>query len=148
MHADSFVYALTLQADGKLLLGGYFTTLAGQPRNHIARLSTPQAALQSLDISGHTVTWRRSGAGPETALPPILYFSPLGETYELLGTMQRISGGWQLTGFTPPPNQIFYLRTRAQVSSGQYSGSSSLIESTRQFYIDAPLDRIFADGFE
>ncbi len=62
--------------------------------------------------------------------------------------MQRISGGWQLTGFTPPLNQTFYLRTCAQVSSGAYNGSGGLIESTRQFYIDTPIDRIFADGFE
>ena len=33
------VTSLAVQADGKILLGGYFTTLGGQPRSHIARLN-------------------------------------------------------------------------------------------------------------
>jgi len=62
--------------------------------------------------------------------------------------MQRISGGWRLTGFTPPLNQNFYLRTRARISSGYANGSTGLIESTRQFFV-APLpDAILANGFE
>ena len=37
--ADSTVYSLALQADGKILVGGVFTTLGGQTRNHIGRLN-------------------------------------------------------------------------------------------------------------
>ena len=33
------VHCLVIQADGKFLVGGYFTTLAGQTRNHIGRLN-------------------------------------------------------------------------------------------------------------
>ena len=33
------VPSLALQADGKILVGGNFTSLAGQPRNHLARLN-------------------------------------------------------------------------------------------------------------
>jgi len=63
--------------------------------------------------------------------------------------MQRVTGGWRLTDFTPPPNQIFYLRTRGRVSSGQNNGSGGLIESTRQFFIvPPPVDNVFVDGFE
>jgi uncharacterized delta-60 repeat protein len=35
----SFVYSLAVQADGKILVGGYFTTLGGQTRNYLARLN-------------------------------------------------------------------------------------------------------------
>jgi len=137
-----------VQPDGKPVVGGdfSFTTLAGQARNRIARLSSPQAALQSLDISASAVTWSRSGAGPELALPPTLLFSVLGDVYAPVGSMQRINGGWRLTGFAPPLNQTFYLRARAQLSSGFGNGSGGLIESTRQFFIAS--DRIFANGFE
>jgi len=135
-----------VRPDGKLLVGGDFTMLAGQPRNRIAQLSVPQAALQALDIASGAVTWTRSGAGPELALPPMLQFSLLGDFYAPVGTMQRISGGWRLTGFTPPPNQNFYLRARGRVSSGFGNGSSGLIESTRQFFIIP--DSIFANGFQ
>jgi len=37
--ADSSVWALALQPDGKILLGGWFNTVAGQPRYQIARLN-------------------------------------------------------------------------------------------------------------
>ena len=108
----------------------------------------PEAALQSLDINGTEVTWTRSGAGPEIILPPILEFSLQGDSYASVGTMERMSDGWRFNGFIPPLNQIFYLRTRAQVSSSQYGSSSALIEGKRQFFIDTPFDRIFASGLD
>ena len=33
------MYSLAVQADGKILVGGYFTTLGGQTRNYIGRLN-------------------------------------------------------------------------------------------------------------
>ena len=36
---DPTVYSLAVQADGKILVGGGFTTLGGQPRNYIGRLT-------------------------------------------------------------------------------------------------------------
>jgi uncharacterized delta-60 repeat protein len=38
--AGSVVYALAVQGDGKVVIGGSFTSVNGQPRNHIARLNT------------------------------------------------------------------------------------------------------------
>ena len=37
--ADVSVYSLVVQANGKILLGGDFTIMNGQPRNGIARLN-------------------------------------------------------------------------------------------------------------
>ncbi|MCX6876480.1 MAG: choice-of-anchor D domain-containing protein [Verrucomicrobia bacterium] len=37
--ANGDVYCVALQPDGKILLGGDFTSINGQPRNHIARLN-------------------------------------------------------------------------------------------------------------
>ena len=45
---NSTVQALAVQADGKILVGGAFTTLGGQPRNRIARLSGPRDKQPSL----------------------------------------------------------------------------------------------------
>ena len=36
---NSYVYSLAVQADGKILVGGSFTTLGGQTRNHLGRLN-------------------------------------------------------------------------------------------------------------
>src|SRR5438128_4529755 len=37
-NANSTVNSIAVQADGKILAGGIFTTIGGQTRNHIARL--------------------------------------------------------------------------------------------------------------
>src|ERR1041385_2626225 len=37
--ANGTVNALAVQADGNILVGGAFTTLGGQTRNHLARLN-------------------------------------------------------------------------------------------------------------
>src|SRR5260370_37910816 len=36
--ADSFVWAVALQADGRILVGGGFLTLKGERRNYLGRL--------------------------------------------------------------------------------------------------------------
>ncbi|MEP6512045.1 MAG: delta-60 repeat domain-containing protein, partial [Dokdonella sp.] len=38
-NANNPIYALAVQADGKILVGGDFTTIAGQARNRLARLN-------------------------------------------------------------------------------------------------------------
>jgi uncharacterized delta-60 repeat protein len=153
-YADSEVYALAFQADGRIVVGGAFTTIGGQSRDYVARLSTPEAALQSLTLisysrGGSMVTWLRSGAGPELVLPPQLLFSQDGHTYAEVGTMQRIAGGWRYTGFSPPSGQPGYLRVRGRASSGEFNGSGGLIESTLQFGDGSEgIDGVFASGFE
>jgi uncharacterized delta-60 repeat protein len=38
--AENFIIVIVLQQDGKILIGGSFTSYGGHPRNHIARLNT------------------------------------------------------------------------------------------------------------
>lgn len=139
------VRVLAVQLDGKMLVGGKFTALGGEARNRIARLATVQAALQSLDAEGDgaSVTWRRSGAGPELTLPPVLSYSNNGVTYTPLGPMMRIAGGWQRTEVPALQRQTYYLRAEGIVTGG--SRSQGRIESKRQFFID---DTIFRNGFD
>lgn len=152
------VYSVGLQADGKALVGGVFqSTYSGSvgdvPRGRIARIGTPQGAPQSLSFVGYpngfsTVTWMRSGSAPELALPPTLLFEVAEGVFVPIDTMQRIDGGWRFHGyFLPPQHEIFALRARGQFSAGQYSASSSVIETTRRFYLDGN-DGIFTDSFE
>lgn len=37
-NADNGVYSIAVQPDGKIVVGGTFTSMGGQPRNGIARL--------------------------------------------------------------------------------------------------------------
>ncbi|MFC5490509.1 delta-60 repeat domain-containing protein [Dokdonella soli] len=156
LQANNSVEALALQADGKLVIGGAFTKFnviivnghyIYTARNHIARLSQREAALQSLTLSGNTVTWLRSGTSPELALPPDLLCSSKSSFCAWLGTVSRIAGGWRYSGLLlPAVGNTFYLRAQGQLSSGDGNGSQGLIESTRQAYNSG--DLIFADGFE
>jgi len=38
-NANDLVHSIAVQTDGKILVGGNFTSIGGQTRNHIARLN-------------------------------------------------------------------------------------------------------------
>jgi uncharacterized delta-60 repeat protein len=48
---DSAVYSIAIQADGKILVGGYFTTIGGQARNNIARVDAATGSADSFDAN-------------------------------------------------------------------------------------------------
>jgi uncharacterized delta-60 repeat protein len=48
-NANAVVYSIALQADGKILVGGLFSNIGGQPRNRIARLDPTTGAVDSFD---------------------------------------------------------------------------------------------------
>ena len=134
--ADYAVFALAVQPDGKLVVGGRFATLGGQMRNRIGRLSSDAAALQNLtaNTSGTTVTWTRSGAGPEVWRVTFAS-STDGATYAALGAGTRIAGGWQLTGLTLPRGRNLFIRARGYYATGYLNGSASVVESVRNVYL-------------
>jgi uncharacterized delta-60 repeat protein len=48
-NADLVVRSIALQADGKILVGGLFSSIGGQPRNRMARLDATTGAADSFD---------------------------------------------------------------------------------------------------
>ena len=46
------VYSIAVQADGKILAGGFFNSIGGQTRNHIARLDATTGLADSFDPNG------------------------------------------------------------------------------------------------
>jgi hypothetical protein len=103
--------------------------------------------LQSLALVRYSgdvgvVTWKRSGTSPELILPPQLFFSQDGSPYTEVGTLQRIDGGWQYSGFAPLSGQRGYLRVRGWTAAG-------LIENTLQFGDESEgIEGIFVGSFE
>jgi predicted outer membrane repeat protein len=140
--ANNNIFALTPQPNGKLLVGGAFTTLDGKSRERIGRLSNHTAALQELlvDRSGSSVTWLRSGAGPEV-WRVTFESSTNGVDFTTLGSGTRIMGGWRLEGLTLPKSQNLWVRARGYYSTGMYNGSGSIIESVRYVYLTPPATR-------
>lgn len=130
------VYATALQRDGKLIVSGGFTDIDGVPRTSLARLSTSQAALQTLqgDAGGMFVTWRRDGSAPELARTTFEY-SVDGANYVALGAGVRTTGGWQSPRGALPLNQEFLVRARGVYPSGGFNASVSEIAATARTYI-------------
>src|SRR5437870_1172537 len=48
-NADGLVRVVVVQPDGKILIGGVFTSIVGQPRNRIARLNATTGFADSFD---------------------------------------------------------------------------------------------------
>ncbi len=120
------VTSLAVQADGKILVGGYFTTLGGHSRNNIGRLNNTGPATQSLTFDGSTLTWTRGGTSPEVWRTTFEY-SADGASWTNLGGGIRIPGGWQLGGLALPTSPTF--RARGYTVGGQYNGSSWFVET-------------------
>jgi len=135
---DLAVEAITLQSDGRLVVGGG-QSLIGDSRHYLARLSFPDPALQSLTLDSNnlSVRWLRSGAAPELSMPPKLQLSNDGEYFYTFGTMSRIAGGWQIPILNYPG--VLYLRAVGFTASG--SSVDSLVQT-------AVSEFIFAAGFE
>jgi uncharacterized delta-60 repeat protein len=127
--ASSDVYSLAVQADGKILVGGYFTTLGGQTRNCIGRLYNTTPATQSLTYDGSTITWLRGGTSPEV-WRTTYDLSTDGLIWTNLGAGARRTGGWQLAIASAPPSGV--IRARGQVTGGFFNGSGWFVESQLQ----------------
>src|SRR5439155_1431520 len=139
--ANLAVLALAIEADGKILVGGNFTTLGDggtgtTSSNSIGRLTYTQAALEALtdECDGTTITWYRSGASPEVDRVTF-ELSTDGINYNALATPTRIAGGWQLTGQDLPTRQNIFVRARGFYSTGESAGSDSIAESVRNAFI-------------
>jgi uncharacterized delta-60 repeat protein len=132
--ANGFINSVAVQADGRVVLGGDFTTLQpnGAPsttsRKYLARLYDDPAtqALSTLDPA--QVLWTRGGAAPEIGQVAFDVSVDGGTTWTTLGTGSRIgtTANWRLMGFTLPTSG--QLRARGATIGGNYTGSAGLIQ--------------------
>ncbi|QNN58276.1 IPTL-CTERM sorting domain-containing protein [Diaphorobacter ruginosibacter] len=139
-NASVKVHSIALQADGKLVVGGDFTSFSGQPRQAMARVSPPEAALQQLVAAGNTgLRWLRSGSGPELSQVRFALSTTGADAPEAgwqdLGPGERIPGGWQLNGLDLPRDSTVWVRAQGVATGGQYGGSSGLVHSVRLHYL-------------
>ena len=56
-NANGYVDSIAVQADGKILAGGVFTSIGGQPRNNIARLDATTGLADSFDPNANSIVW-------------------------------------------------------------------------------------------
>ena len=142
--ADSDVYALAMQGDGKILVGGAFDTLGDggmgtSGRNRIGRLTNTDAALQDLTVNsnGTIIMWNRTGLSPEVGRVTF-ELSTDATNYTALANPSRFTGGWQLTGQSLPTHQNIFIRARGFYSTGAFNASASIVETVRNAFISPP----------
>jgi uncharacterized delta-60 repeat protein len=131
--ADNVVNAVAVRADGRTLLGGYFTALGTgttTTRMRLARLPNEETATQRLSVGrlGNSVTWTRSGAGP--AIDRVTFESSRdGISFSSLGPGVATTEGWAITGLSLPPGEPIFLRARGYATGGWSGMSQSIVQS-------------------
>jgi len=126
------IYSLLTQIDGRVLLGGYFGSISGQPRSSLGRLENTEPALAQLSFDGVRLTWLRGGTSPEVSWTTF-EVSSNGTSWDWLGNGERIPGGWELANVPMVANVTVRARGLVQ-AAGNYSGgggsSSWFVEET------------------
>jgi uncharacterized delta-60 repeat protein len=135
--SNSQVYSIALQADGKILVGGGFTTMGGLLRNGFARLTNDRAAMQDLTVTQNTIHWTLGGSSPRFTGVTFEY-SPDYLNYTFLGNGTMSGSNWSLAGPSFPTGQNFYIHARGHYSSGFHNNSGSVRESARNIFLARP----------
>ena len=136
-NANSTVYALSLQADGRIIVAGSFSSIGGISAPSIARLDN-DAATQSLDLFGSSFQWLRGGSSPEVNSVTFDISTDGGLNWNTLnGTVSRVAGGWSISHILLPNSGR--IRATAAIFGGQGNGSSGLIQVSNSFFI-APVN--------
>jgi uncharacterized delta-60 repeat protein len=128
--ASDVVSSTVLQADGKVLIGGWFLSYNGTARNRLARLHNDPAT-QTISVpSAGQVRWLRGGTAPEIEQASFEH-SADGFSWSALGIGTRITSGWELTN--PGLSATGYIRARGRTTAGSYQGGSSVIEQVASY---------------
>jgi uncharacterized delta-60 repeat protein len=108
--ANDVVLSMTLRSDTKILLGGSFTSINGQPRPGFAALRSFNAGLSEVTADSGTIVWFR-GAYEADVTRAVFERSTDGVNYTVLGEGTRgLYGNWGLT--IPNANAPGFIRVR------------------------------------
>ncbi len=85
-NINGVVYASAIQSDGKVLIGGDFSTVGGISRSNFARLTNDTYAVSELIISRTSVSWQVDGSTPQFNGVRFELSTDGGGTYTFLGS--------------------------------------------------------------
>jgi uncharacterized delta-60 repeat protein len=121
--ANNSVYALAVQPDAKILIGGPFTAVNGLARSSLARLSMPESPARTLTVLPQEAYEAWSGPGPTP--------DRLDSEYSTDG----VNYSTYSSGTPLPTNQNIFVRVRAWYSSGYVNGSRSVFTMVQNAYV-------------
>jgi uncharacterized delta-60 repeat protein len=149
MNVDrySYAYALAVQADGKVLIGGVFGSLGGVARNHIALVTNDIPSTSTLSLTDTTqIDWKRGGSVPE--IEQVIFEEWTGSAWVSLGNATRVPEGWSKTGLSLSASG--QIRARGRTSNSKCSGfieqtvrygsQANPVEAWRQQFFGTTLD--------
>jgi uncharacterized delta-60 repeat protein len=131
-----------IQADGKFLFWGGFTSAKGE-RPGVARLSTAVPAAQELSIadgvSGPKIVWKRSGSAPQVER---VWFSASnsGTTYGSASEGRWVKDHWESGDFNLPAKASLWIRAEGRVPSASGGDAGGLVQSVRQIFLEGEID--------
>ncbi|PYI82352.1 MAG: hypothetical protein DME26_17940 [Verrucomicrobia bacterium] len=128
---NRWVSSTTVQANGMIVIGGFFIAVGETLRTNIARLYNNRATQRLAVTSTSRVEWLRGGTSPEAHHVTFELSTDGGTNWTSLGTGTRIPGGWELSGLSLPVTGK--VRARARVTSGECNGSSGLVETVTAY---------------
>jgi uncharacterized delta-60 repeat protein len=112
---SAHVQSLALQTDGKIVVGGWFTTLGGQPRNHIGRLNADGTVDNGFNAEVN-YTVRVVAVQPDGKILVVGNFTVLsGQLRTLIGRLN--ADGSPDDSFNPGPNN--WVHTLALQADGK-----------------------------
>jgi uncharacterized delta-60 repeat protein len=105
-NADSTVYSLAVQADGKVLIGGGFTTVGGVARNYVARLNADGSLDTSFNPNASSPVYSLAVQADGKVLIGGNFFSVGGVARNRIARLN--ADGSLDTGFNPNANGYVY----------------------------------------
>ena len=124
---DPYVKDVTLDPDGRILLGGWFRVVNSAPRTHIARFLNTAPVTTSLVVTNSTILWRCVGPGPAFAQTSF-EATTNGLTWAHLGSGEYTNGEWILPISSTLSNAT--LRALGYVQGGVGNSSAWTLESS------------------
>jgi uncharacterized delta-60 repeat protein len=144
-NVNGTVSAIAIQADGKILIGGDFSSVGGVSRSKFARLTNDSYAISEITVTRNTVTLRLDGSSPQTNLARFELSTDGGATYTFLGNgTPSLSGNAKNRQLSPTsPQASNFTLTGLNLPTGQdilirATNSESTIEKVQNAFLLAP----------
>ncbi|MCB1202984.1 MAG: delta-60 repeat domain-containing protein [Verrucomicrobiae bacterium] len=129
--ANDEVDAVALQEDGRILVGGAFSSFDGLSQNGLVRLDNDVATAVLSVVNGRELLWTRGGSSPELSGARFELSTDGGLNWLDLGVGNRVVGGWSLSGQDLPVSAA--VRSLGVTSGGFLGGSIGLVEDSNSY---------------
>jgi uncharacterized delta-60 repeat protein len=149
-NANSYVFSIAVQADGKVLAAGDFSGIGGQTRNHIARLDAATGLADSFDPNANEYVYSIAVQADGKILAGGFFQSIGGQARNNIARLDATTG--LADSFNPNPNhRIISIALQADgkiLVGGSFSGANSIGGQTRNNIARLDATTGLADSFD